>query len=95
MSVQERTRIVGRPVSGCSMSFCERFASSRRHQHVRRSEGSTGFRVHDDEHVWQPDGVNELAIRTEMERRITIYLNRPKPFARLVGTGKPLASKSH
>lgn len=78
------------------MSFCERFASSRRHQHVRRSEGNTGFRIHDDEPVWNGDAaVSELAIRAEMERRITIYLNRPKPFAPLAETGKLLASKSH
>ena len=69
---------MGRRVSACTMSLCEGFASSRRHQHVKRSEGSTGSRLYGHEHVGHADAVDELAIRMEMERRIAIYLDRPR-----------------
>jgi hypothetical protein len=70
---------------------------SRRRHDAQRSEGPSGLRIHDNLHLWHAAPANELAIRMEMERRISIYLNRPKPSPRRAGmTHSPwVASKGH
>jgi hypothetical protein len=63
----------------------------RRHQTAQHTEGSTGLRIHDSEQVWHTAVAGELAIRMEMERRIAIFLNRPRPHSAPFGWNRQSA----